>query len=103
MVALRAVEDGERPKRPRRPAGAGKRVSIAVEARSNDRRRVLVSLRDDIAARLDQGVAARDLASLSKRLMDLVNEIAEIDAAVEGDDVSDAAATPDEVWDPTAS
>jgi hypothetical protein len=36
------------------------------------------------------------------RLLDLQAQIAEIDAAVEGDDVSDAAATPDEVWDPSS-
>jgi hypothetical protein len=30
------------------------------------------------------------------------SEIAEIDAQVEGDDVGDAAATPDEVWFPSS-
>ena len=45
---------------------------------------------------LDDGVPARELASLSKRLVDIAEEIAEIDADKKGDDVGDAAATPDE-------
>lgn len=100
MAALRAVTSDDRPAPKRYPRS---RTPIATAARSGDRRRLLASLRDSIAKQLDEGVAPRDMASLSKRLVDIANEIAEIDAALEGDDVSDAAATPDEAWDPTTS
>lgn len=107
MAALRAVDDEGKPaprrRAARKPAAPRAKTLIATAARSGDRRRLLASLRDSIAKQLDEGVAPRDMASLSKRLVDIANEIAEIDAVVEGDDVSDAAATPDEVWDPAAS
>src|SRR5690554_6627900 len=67
-------------------------------AAGGTRRDLLVALRDKIAGELDEGVPARDLASLSLRLVNLSEQIAEIDAAEEGDDVGDAAATPDEPW-----
>lgn len=67
-------------------------------AAGQSRRDLLVALRDKIAAELDAGVPARDLASLSLRLVNLTEQIAEIDAEEKGDDVGDAAATPDEPW-----
>lgn len=93
---LRAI-DGDTPhaRSPRR-----KSPSISSAAKSGDRRRLLAALRDNISKELDEGVPPRDLASLSKRLVDIANEIAEIDAEVEGDDVGKAAATPDEPWAP---
>jgi hypothetical protein len=69
-------------------------------AAKNSRRDLLVALRDHIAAAIDDGVPARDLASLSLRLLAITDEIAEIDAAEEGDEVADAASEPDEVWTP---
>lgn len=93
---LRAVADqpGGKPKAPARR----RTPSIGTAAKSGDRRRLLAALRDAIARELDAGVPPRDLAALSKRIVDISNEIAEIDAEVEGDDVAHAAATPDEVW-----
>lgn len=67
-------------------------------AASGTRRDLLVALRDKIAGEIDGGVPARDLASLSMRLLTLAEQIAEIDAEESGDDVGDAAATPDERW-----
>lgn len=99
MAALRAVKDDDRSEDVGSSRGDS---SIATAAASGDRRALLVSLREHIAKRLDEDVAPRDLASLSKRLVDIANEIAEIDAASGGDDVSDAAETPDEVWDPSS-
>ena len=64
-------------------------------------RELLVSLMDRIAADLDEGVPARDLASLSKRLMEVQREIKALDAAEDGDDVGNAAATPDESFSPS--
>src|SRR4051794_13607539 len=101
MSALHAV-DPDAPKRRRRVTQkATSRETIANSAKTGDRRRLLVSLRNHIAAQLDEGVPPRDLASLSMRLLAIQAEIAEIDAVVEGDDVSHAAATPDEVWFPS--
>lgn len=72
--------------------------SIAHAAAHGTQRDLLVAMRDRIANDLDEGVPARDLASLTKRLMDITREIAAIDAEVQGDAVSHAAATPDIPW-----
>lgn len=70
-------------------------------AAEGDERALLVALRDRVADDLDAGVPARDLASLSKRLMEIQREIRAIDAAEDGDDVGNAAATPDESFSPS--
>lgn len=109
MSALRAVDDSNQPgmpmgrqRRSRTTQKASDKATIANSAKSGDRRRLLVTLRNHIAAQLDEGVPPRDLATLSLRLLDLAAQIAEIDAQVEGDDVSHAAATPDEAWFPSS-
>jgi len=58
----------------------------------------LQALRDRIAADIDEGVAARDMASLSKRLLDISAELEALETAEDGDDISTAAETPDEAW-----
>lgn len=68
------------------------------EAARMSHRDLLVALRDKIAKDVDEGVPARDLASLSRRLLEIAKEIDSIDAADEGDDIGHAAATPDEKW-----
>lgn len=93
MAALAVVSgDGDSPK-PRRKSAAPVTIKAAA---AKSRRDLLVALRDKIAGDLDDGVPARELASLSKRLVDIAEEIAQIDADKKGDDVGDAAATPDE-------
>lgn len=67
-------------------------------AAASSQRDLLVALRDKIAGDIDEGVPARDLASLSRRLLEIAGQIAELDSVEEGDDVSDAAETPDEAW-----
>jgi len=64
------------------------------------RRDLLVALRDKIATDIDAGIQARDLAALSRRLLDIAKEIESIDADTSGDDVGNAAGTADEQWDP---
>jgi hypothetical protein len=93
---LRAVADqpGGKPKAPARR----RTPSISTAAKSGDRRRLLAALRDAISKELDAGVPPRDLASLSKRLVDIAVEIEAIDAEEKGDDVGNAASTPDEAW-----
>ena len=43
---------------------------------------------------------ARDLAALSRRLLEIAEDIEAIDAEGGVDDVGNAAATPDEEWKP---
>lgn len=61
-------------------------------------RDLLVALRDNIAGQIDEGIQARDLAALSRRLLEISKEIEAIDAADNGDDIGEAAVTPDEEW-----
>ncbi|MDQ3344260.1 MAG: hypothetical protein M3524_11940 [Actinomycetota bacterium] len=73
------------------------RRSVA-DAAGDSRRALLTALRDKIAADIDEGVPARDLASLSKRLLDISKELDDLETAEDGDGISTAAATPDEPW-----
>lgn len=73
---------------------------IAQAAASGSRRDLLVAMRDAIADDLDAGVPARDLASLTRRLLEITKEIEAIDAATSGDRVGQAADTPDEPFIP---
>lgn len=61
-------------------------------------RDLLVALRDNIAEQIDTGIQARDLAALSRRLLEISKELEAIDAAEKGDDIGEAAVTPDEEW-----
>lgn len=55
--------------------------TITAAAKDGDPREVLVALRARVAKAVqDPDTPARDLASLSKRLMDIVREIEAIDA-----------------------
>ncbi len=67
-------------------------------AASRSERALLEALRDRIAADIDAGVPSRDLASLSKRLLEITRELAAIEAAEDGDKIGKAAALPDEPW-----
>lgn len=59
---------------------AKKQKTIRNAANSGDRRRLLVSLRNLIADQLDSGrVSPRDLAALTKRIVDITEEIEAID------------------------
>lgn len=72
-------------------------MSIAAAARATERE-LLESLRDAIAQAIDDGVPARDLASLSRRLLEIKRELAALEVEEEGDEIDAAAATPDEPW-----
>ena len=82
------------------PGMAGELQSVKSAAASSHRD-LLVALRDKIAGDIDAGVPARDLASLSRRLLEITEQIAKIDADDKGDDVGEAADTPDEAWPST--
>lgn len=46
-----------------------------------DKRQTLVELRNEIASTIEACESGRDMAALSKRLMEVIEEIASIDAA----------------------
>lgn len=74
--------------------GNGVMVTAALSGRLD----LLIALRDKIAAEIDSGVPARDLAALSLRLITLTEEIASMEAKSTDDDIGTAAVTPDAAW-----
>lgn len=72
-------------------------MSVYDAATSGDRRELLVATRDLIARSLDGDVPARDLAALTKRLVDIAKEIEDMDSEG-GGQIGEAANTPDEEW-----
>lgn len=80
------------------PRNAGK-YTVASAASHGSRRDLLVALRDRIAEEMDGDVQARDLASLSLRLMSIVKELEELKTQSEGEAIGVAAETPDEEFD----
>jgi len=74
-------------------------VTVKTAADSGVRRDLLVALRARIAADLDNpNTPPRDLAALSRRLLEIVKDIDALDAEARMDDIGEAAATPDEEW-----
>lgn len=88
---LRPVEPDEKPP-------TGKKLTVTEAAEKGTVRQQLVALRERVAKTVeDPNCPPRDLAALSRRLMELTKEIEAIDAQAreEGDDE----ATPDEAWE----
>lgn len=72
---LRSVSPDEKPAAPTRPK------TVTEAAKGGSTRELLAATRDRIAVAVeDPTTPARDLAALSKRLMDTVREIEAIDA-----------------------
>ena len=72
---------------------------VKAAADAGDRRELLLALRSRIAASVeDPKTPPRDLAALSRRLLEIAKEIESIEAEERDDDISAAAATPDEEW-----
>lgn len=89
---LSAVTPGTR-------APARRAKSVTTAAADGSRRELLVAMRSRVATAVeDGGTPARDLAALTRRLMEIAREIEAIDAQGAGDEVGQAAATPDEDW-----
>lgn len=89
---LRAVAPGEKPTTRRR--ARAKTVSQAAEGTT---RELLVAMRTRIAKAVeDPNTPARDLAALTKRLVEVVRDIEAIDASAEE---SSASATEDAAWE----
>lgn len=96
MVArkgLRVVADDEKPVVPR---------TIEDAAKAGDEMSELRLTRVAIARKLDDpNCQARDMASLSKRLMELAREIAAVEARM-AEEAEDAETVGDEAWDEAA-
>lgn len=98
--ALRAVAPDEKPAR---KAPVRKRAkSVTAAASSGTTRELLAAMRTRIAKAVeDPNTPARDLASLTKRLMEVAREIEAIDAREE-EQAGDVGHVPDEDFDAEA-
>lgn len=48
---------------------------VATAARSGDKRKTLIALRNNLAVQIDDCKSGRDAAALSKRLIEVINEL----------------------------
>lgn len=81
-----------------KPSSRRRRLTITQAADKGTVREQLVALRERIARTVDDpNCPPRDLAALSRRLMELTKEIEAIDVR-EADADDDDGATPDEAW-----
>ena len=74
-------------------------MSLIDAVRSGSQKAYLIAWRDELAKKISDGVAARDLASLGKQLNETIRELEEL-VARESEDAADAANAPDEDLDP---
>ena len=89
---LRAVAPGEKPPEP------AKKFTVTTAAAEGTIRDQLVALRERVAKAVeDPNCPPRDLAALSRRLMEITKEIAAIDAR-EAEEEGGGARTPDDEW-----
>lgn len=58
-----------------------KKISLTDAAKSGNRKKILIALRDRLAATIENCESGRDMAANSKRLMEVVEELEEIKAA----------------------
>lgn len=72
---LRAVQEGDAPKPKPKPK------TVVQAAKGGDQRELLVAMRDRIATAVeDSSTPARDLAALTRRLLEIARSIEAIDA-----------------------
>ena len=91
--SLRVVKPDEAP---------AKSLTVAEAAAAGDIRAMLVAMRAEVALRVgDKATPARDLAALTKRLLEISREIEAQDAR-EAEEAHERAATPDEPFDAAA-
>jgi hypothetical protein len=76
--------------------------SVTRAASDGNRRELLVAMRSRVATAVeDPKTPARDLAALTRRLMEIAKDIEAIDTAAE-QEARDAQSSPDEAWDDSA-
>lgn len=91
MPKLRAVTPDDK--------ASPRKLTVVAAAADGDRRELLVALRSRVAKALDDpNTAARDLAALTRRMQEIARDIEAIDSEEGGDDIGDAAGTPDEAF-----
>jgi hypothetical protein len=89
MPRLRSVTPGERP--PRAPRASAKTKTVSEAADKGTTRELLVAMRTRIAKAVeDPNTPARDLAALTKRLMEVARDIEAIDARAEQEGTTSA-------------
>lgn len=97
-TSLRAVRDNEKPPIPRK----ARPKSVTAAAASGTTRELLVAMRQRIATAVqDPNTLARDLAALTKRLVEIVKEIDAIDA-ISKQEGEENGTSPDEAFDSSA-
>lgn len=82
------------------PAKRRRKLSITQAAEKGSVREQLVALRDRIAKTVeDPNCPPRDLAALSRRLMEITKEIEAIDARADEEAEGAGASTADDAWE----
>jgi hypothetical protein len=98
--SLRAVQPGDKPRAPRKPAAP---KTVATAAASGSHRDLLVAMRSRIAnAVSDPECPPRDLAALTRRLQDIAKEIESIDLRAKEEGADAASLHGDQAWDAEA-
>lgn len=91
-VSLRAVGPDEKPLKPAKP------LSVTDAASVGSRRDLLVAMRARVATAVqDPNTPARDLAALTRRLMEIAKDIEALDAKEQ--EADSGAATADGEWE----
>lgn len=98
-MTLRAVKPGEAPARKK----AAKPKTVTQAASAGSARELLEAMRDRTAVAVENpNTPARDLAALTKRLMEIVREIEALDAREEQEAKEDASQVEDGAFDASA-
>ena len=89
--SLRVVGPGE--------SASRKPLTVTQAASSGSPRELLVALRDRVARDVENpNTLARDLAALTRRLMEICRDIEALDARAAEDAEGASAASPDDAW-----
>ena len=90
---LRAVSPGEAAPKP-------KKFTVTEAASAGTTRDLLVAMRDRVAKDVENpNTPPRDLAALTRRLIEITKEIEAIDARVAEDAEAAGVSTPDDAWE----
>lgn len=90
---LRAVSADEK------PASPGKPKTVTQASSGGSQRELLVAMKARVAEAVENpNTPARDLAALTKRLLEIAREIEAIDARA-AEEAAESDATPDDEWE----
>lgn len=84
------------------PTTSSRKPRTILGAVKRGKREMLEALRDNVARTIDQGVPPRDLASLTKRLMEIETELEAVMVEEQGDVIGSAAQIEDHAWVPSS-